>query len=92
MFKETRTTNQFEWSMLGDIGAGRPNLGSIMDVAAYRLMQFTLRDTLIAEFDPQTADRIFFRAGEQAESTCAAISCTRAERSRSSSKSLRTFC
>jgi len=66
MFKEKRTTNQFEWSMLGDIGTGRPNLGSSTDVAVYRLMQFTLRDTLIAEFDPQTADRIFFRAGEQA--------------------------
>lgn len=66
MFKEARTDSGFEWNMLGDIAQGRPNLGSTMDVAAYRLMQFTLRDVLIQEFDPATADRIYFKAGELA--------------------------
>ncbi len=66
MFKEERDESMFEWSMLGDIGEGRPNLGASMDVNVYRLMQFTLRDAIIREFDAATADRIFFKAGEQA--------------------------
>jgi predicted hydrocarbon binding protein len=66
MFKEERDGSMFEWDMIGDIGEGRPNLGTTMDVAVYRLMQFTLRDAIIQEFDPATADRIFFKAGEQA--------------------------
>ncbi len=66
MFKEERDESMFEWNMIGDIGAGRPNLGATMDVAVYRLMQFTLRDAIIQEFGAETADRIFFKAGEQA--------------------------
>jgi len=66
MFKEEREESMFEWSMIGDVGAGRPNLGTTMDVNVYRLMQFTLRDAIIQEFDAETADRIFFKAGEQA--------------------------
>jgi hypothetical protein len=37
-----------------------------MDVSVYRLMQFTLRDVLIKEFDVETADRIFYEAGRHA--------------------------
>ncbi|HWQ10897.1 MAG TPA: hypothetical protein VN436_17370, partial [Holophaga sp.] len=66
MFKESRQSSMFDWSMVGDIGIGRPNLGHTMDVAAYRLMQFTLRDVIIQEFDPATADRIYYKAGELA--------------------------
>jgi uncharacterized protein len=66
MFKEEREESMFEWSMIGDVGKGRPNLGTTMDVNVYRLMQFTLRDAIIQEFDADTADRIFFKAGEQA--------------------------
>ncbi|MBU2546808.1 MAG: 4-vinyl reductase [Proteobacteria bacterium] len=66
MFKEERDELQFEWSMLGDIAAGRPNLGSVMNVAVYRLMQFTLRDVLIREFGPEVADRVYYDAGRSA--------------------------
>ena len=66
MFKENRQESMFDWSMIGDVGTGRPNLGSTMDVAVYRLMQFTLRDVIIREFDPQVADRIYRQAGELA--------------------------
>jgi predicted hydrocarbon binding protein len=66
MFKEEREESQFEWSMLGDIQKGRPNLGSMMHVAVYRLMQFTLRDILIRDFGVEEADRIFFEAGKKA--------------------------
>ncbi len=63
MFKEEREELQFDWSMIGDVAEGRPNLGSTMDVSVYRLMQFTLRDVIIKEFGPDTADRIFYDAG-----------------------------
>ena len=51
MFKEEREELEFDWSMIGNIGDGRPNLGPTMDVSVYRLMQFTLRDVLIKRFD-----------------------------------------
>jgi predicted hydrocarbon binding protein len=66
MFKEEREEHMFDWNMIGDIGEGRPNLGTTMDVAVYRLMQFSLRDALIKEFDTETADRIYYNAGELA--------------------------
>jgi uncharacterized protein len=66
MFKEERDSSMFDWSMIGNIAEGRPNLGSTMDVAVYRLMQFTLRDVIIQEFDTETADRIYYKAGELA--------------------------
>ena len=66
MFKEEREESTFNWNMIGDIGEGRPNLGTTMDVAVYRLMQFTLRDVIIKEFDTETADRIYYNAGELA--------------------------
>src|SRR4030042_4171098 len=66
MFKEERDESQFAWSMLGDIEEGRPNLGPTVHVAVYRLMQFTLRDTLIRDFGVENADRIFFEAGKKA--------------------------
>ena len=66
MFKEERDELKFDWSMIGNIGEGRPNLGNTMDVSVYRLMQFTLRDVLIKSFDTETADRIFYEAGQNA--------------------------
>jgi uncharacterized protein len=66
MFKEERDQSQFTWNMIGDIEAGRPNLGPTMHLAVYRLMQFTLRDILIRDFGAETADRIFFEAGKKA--------------------------
>jgi hypothetical protein len=44
MFKSD--SYRFQWRDLGDIDGGRPNLGSLMNVAVYRLMQYTLRDVL----------------------------------------------
>jgi predicted hydrocarbon binding protein len=66
MFKEEREGSTFEWSMLGDIEEGRPNLGPLVHVAVYRLMQFTLRDILIRDFGVEAADRVFFDAGKKA--------------------------
>jgi len=66
MFKEERDELGFDWSMIGNIGEGRPNLGPTMDVSVYRLMQFTLRDVLIKQFDVETADNLFYEAGKHA--------------------------
>ena len=66
MFREERDQSQFEWSMLGDLKEGRPNLGPMTHVTVYRLMQYTLRDVLIREFGVERADRVFFEAGKQA--------------------------
>lgn len=66
MFKEERSQAQFDWTMLGNIGEGRPNLGMTTEVSVYRLMQFTLRDTLIKEYGVEAADRIFYDAGRTA--------------------------
>lgn len=66
MFKEARKELMSNWDMIGDINEGRPNLGELVDVSVYRLMQFTLRDVLIRDYDPETADKIFYNAGRQA--------------------------
>jgi hypothetical protein len=66
MFLEERKELKFEWSHLGDIALGRPNLGNTTAVAVYRLMQFTLRDAAIRHTDPETAARIFYDAGHSA--------------------------
>jgi len=66
MFKEERREFMFDWSWLGDVSEGRPNLGTTMYVNEYRLMQFTLRDVLIKRFGVETADTIFYDAGRQA--------------------------
>jgi hypothetical protein len=63
MFQEERQAFKFEWSHLGDIQLGRPNLGNTTTVAVYRLMQFTIRDAIIKHTDPQTATWIFYDAG-----------------------------
>jgi|GEM_PF-3565275 len=42
MFKEERSESMFKWELLGDVKEGRPNLGKMMYVSVYRLIQFTL--------------------------------------------------
>jgi predicted hydrocarbon binding protein len=64
MFREERTESRFDWSMLGDIAEGRPNLGPTTEVSVYRLMQFTLRDILIRDFGVEAAARVYFDAGK----------------------------
>jgi predicted hydrocarbon binding protein len=56
----------FQWSDLGDMEKGRPNLGSEAPVMIYRLMQFTLKDVLSRELGLEATEEIFARAGELA--------------------------
>ncbi|MDP3426773.1 MAG: 4-vinyl reductase, partial [Humidesulfovibrio sp.] len=57
---------KFSWSLIGDLKLGRPNLGPSMRVEVYRLMQFTLRDILEAEFGTKRSDEVFYAAGKLA--------------------------
>jgi uncharacterized protein len=58
----------FKWELLGDISTGRPNLGESSLVGVYRLMQYSLRDILIREFDDAKARELFVEAGRLAGS------------------------
>jgi predicted hydrocarbon binding protein len=66
MFKEERDYNKFKWEDLGDIKTGRPNLGLKVPVLAYRLLQYTLRDTLITELGVEKTNEIIIKAGRLA--------------------------
>jgi predicted hydrocarbon binding protein len=66
MFKEERDHSTFSWEDLGDVEIGRPNLGQSVPVLVYRLLQYTMRDILIAEYDVTTASDIFIKAGKLA--------------------------
>jgi predicted hydrocarbon binding protein len=56
----------FEWSKLGDIDEGRPNLGPSTSIQVYRLMQYTMRDVLEVMYGSDMSDEIFRQAGELA--------------------------
>jgi uncharacterized protein len=66
MFKEERDTNKFSWDDLGNIKEGRPNLGPHCTVLGYRLLQYTLRDELIRQFDVEKGREVFQNAGRRA--------------------------
>ena len=54
---------RFNWQGLGDVRLGRPNLGPMVPVAVYRLMQFTLWDVLTSELGSEQANTIIVKAG-----------------------------
>ena len=63
MFKEERDSNKFKWSDLGDLEKGRPNLGLTVPVLAYRLLQYTFRDVMIAELGVEKTNELIIKAG-----------------------------
>lgn len=56
----------FDWSLIGDIALGRPNLGPKTTVAVYRLMQYSIRHTLGLKYSDEIAEEILFDAGKTA--------------------------
>ena len=66
MFREERDKSRFSWADLGDLSLGRPNLGQNVPVLVYRLMQYTLRDVLIADVGVDKANEIFIKGGKLA--------------------------
>lgn len=66
MFNKEKTNYKFAWQDIGDIDKGRPNLGPKAPVLAYRLLQYTLRDVLLAELGIDAANAILVKAGRHA--------------------------
>lgn len=64
MFKSE--SYRFQWKDLGDIEEGRPNLGCLMNVAVYRLMQYTLRDVLNRHLSVERSSELLREAGKLA--------------------------
>jgi len=62
VFKDD-SRKEFKWDSLGDVGYGRGGLGEEMPVVIYRLMQFTLLDTLSTELGLTKANDFFRKAG-----------------------------
>jgi predicted hydrocarbon binding protein len=56
----------FEWSQLGNIEEGRPNLGQQTSVVVYRLMQYTMRSILEKEYGYDQTCNMLVKAGRLA--------------------------
>ena len=66
MFKEQRQEYNFRWQDLGDVNTGRPNLGPQIPILLHRLLQYTLRDVLIAQIGVDMTNAILIKTGHQA--------------------------
>ena len=56
----------FSWDFVGDVEAGRPNLGNTTRIEMYRLFMYTLRDVLERQYGTEEADKRLYEAGELA--------------------------
>lgn len=71
---ETRSCCRFSWKQVGDIAMGRPNLGPMMHLAVYRLMQYTLREAICLKYGHEEASALLRQAGLRAgEEFCANV-------------------
>ncbi len=59
----TERKYKFSWDLLGDIAAGRPNLGNQTRLEVYRLLQFAFRDVIEQHVGTDKTDQIFYEAG-----------------------------
>ena len=63
VFAKMHKHSAFSWENLGDIKAGRGNLGEEMPVLVYRLMQYTMLDVLSKDMGEEKANSYFRAAG-----------------------------
>ena len=63
VFASVNKHEDFNWANLGDIKAGRKDLGEEMPVLVYRLMQFTMLDVLCKAHGLEQANTYFRDAG-----------------------------
>ncbi|MCL1939341.1 MAG: 4-vinyl reductase [Desulfovibrionaceae bacterium] len=63
VFLKGRSHNVFTWDSLGDIKAGRGDMGEDMPVLVYRLMQYTMLDVLTKAHGGEQANEYFRQAG-----------------------------
>lgn len=60
--------SDFSWESLGDIKAGREDLGEDVPVIVYRLFMYSMTDILAKEYGQETSDELFRKAGRLAGS------------------------
>jgi len=63
IFEPIKQQKKFQWGNLGDVKKGRGDLGEEMPVVVYRLMQFTLIDSLNESYGIDEANNQLRRAG-----------------------------
>ncbi len=68
IFSKKEPHSNFSWVQLGDIEAGRGDLGVDMPVLVYRLMQYTMLDVLSKDLGEDAANHYFRKAGHLAGS------------------------
>ena len=66
VFSKIKKHSVFSWENMGDIKAGRAELGENMPVLVYRLMQYTMLDVLSKEMGEDKANEFFRAAGHLA--------------------------
>jgi predicted hydrocarbon binding protein len=57
---------EFTWDIIGDLDAGRPNLGENVNLVLYRLMQYTFRDVVEQRLGTEVCNELFYEAGKLA--------------------------
>ena len=65
IFAENSHSN-FSWSGLGDIKAGRPNMGDQVPVEVYRILEYSMFDVLVHKLGLEQAQAIFRESGRKA--------------------------
>lgn len=61
---ENKRKYEFSWDLIGtDMAVARPSLGPTLRIELYRLLQFTIRDTLEQRYGTVETDDIFKAAG-----------------------------
>jgi len=63
IFQKKTDHSVFKWNSLGNIKEGRGDLGEEMPVLVYRLMQFTMLDTLTKKYGREEANSIMRGSG-----------------------------
>lgn len=58
--------HEFSWEGLGDVKAGRENLGELMPVIVYRMMQYSINSALYDRYGAEATDEVFREAGRRA--------------------------
>ncbi|MDR2340248.1 MAG: 4-vinyl reductase [Deltaproteobacteria bacterium] len=64
VFRDGKKHSEFAWEDLGDIKEGRGDLGELMPVLVYRLMQYTMLDALSKGMGEDAANDYFKKAGD----------------------------
>ncbi|MCL2639525.1 MAG: hypothetical protein FWD53_01640 [Phycisphaerales bacterium] len=57
---------EFSWDLIGDLQSGRPNMGVQVNLALYRLMQYTFHEVASKKLDRLEGNQIFHDAGNLA--------------------------